>query len=118
MGEMQKPWLEAPQLQQNTLLNVETGHAQAAYCIDALNAVVGAQLAMAHSALVFVASAQIDPERANEMPAADFGTLAAGQAAYAKALTDAGDRLTRKSAELSKAYWSEQQRQMKALLDL
>jgi hypothetical protein len=118
MGKMQQPWLEPAKLQKNTLLTVETGHAQAAYCIDALNAVVGAQLAMAHNALVFVASAQVDPENATEVPSADFGTLAAGQAAYAKALTDAGTRLARQSADLAKAYWDEQQRQMKALLAL
>lgn len=115
MGHMQAPWLEPSQLQQDTLLHIETGHAQARHCLEALQAIVGAQLAVARDGLALAAAATPAPAGGFNPPADGLSQLSASQALYARAVSDAGAELARQSAALAKAYWNEQQRRMKAL---
>jgi hypothetical protein len=117
MGKMQQPWIAPAQLQQNTLLNLETGQAQANSLIDMCNSVFGAQLDLAHCCLGFISGNQGNASWPAEIKDSDFGRLASGQAEFTKALSEAGADMTRRTLTLAQAYWNEQQRQMKALLD-
>lgn len=116
MGKMQNPWLQPTQLQENTLLQLESGHAQTAYSLDAINAITRAQIALMKDGVKFLSGAKFDAGWSFGLPAADYEGLAASQAAFAKTISEAGVQFYRQASTLNRSYREEQSRQIKSLL--
>lgn len=114
MGKPQQPLLELAQLQENNLLQLETGHAQATYWIDALNTLVGAQLNAARCSLEFATTVKTDQTAPFSIPQADYKAIAKAQAEFTRAVTATTTQFAKQSAALAQSYWDEQQRRLKA----
>jgi hypothetical protein len=116
MGKMQNHWFQPTQLQEHSLLQLESGHAQAAYGLDAVNAVTQAQIALLKDGVKFLSGARLDANWTFGLPVADYESFAASQAAFAQAVSQAGVQFYRQTSTLGRSYREEQKRQIKGML--
>ena len=116
MGKMQNPWLEPTQLQTQGLLYLETGHAQSACCIDAMNALFAAQINAARASMKFLASVKPNTDQPFALPQADYTGAAEVQSEFAKSVREASTHLIHQTTTLQRSLWDEQQRLLKKLI--
>lgn len=109
MGKMQSSETGANPVHQSAMLHLETGHAQARCLIDAMNAIVGAQLGLARSAIGFMGSA--DPKAAFPVSTDGYRAFVASQAEAVRSIAEAGTGLARQTITLARAFADEQARQ-------